>query len=101
MLRLIPLLTAAVAFVTSGCSEPLSVKECERLLDHYTERLVRDERPRSTVRQVQEKQALARQLAKENPVFEFSSCSDKVSRSQFSCAMAAVNVNGVEQCLMF
>ncbi len=84
----------------SSCSEPLSNDECERLLDHYTERLMRDESPDVSLSKIAEKQEQARKLAKEDPLFEFERCSDKVSRSQFDCAMAAGNVNGIEQCLM-
>lgn len=83
----------------TSCEEPLKPKECERLLDHYTERLVRDETPKATAQLISAKQAAARKLAKNEPAFEWGQCEAAVSRTQFECAMSAVNVDGIEQCL--
>jgi hypothetical protein len=96
MLRLI----SGLAFLVTGCAEPLDLRECERLLDHYTERLVRDEHPTAPDSLVLLKQVQAKQLAKQEPAFEFEACTDKVSRRQFECALAAVDVDGIERCLV-
>lgn len=89
----------AILLVTS-CGQRLSVAECERLLDHYTERLIRSESPSTPAAKVSEKQSLARRLAKTDPAFEFDACSEQVTRRQFKCAMAADNVDTIEKCLM-
>jgi hypothetical protein len=85
--------------VGAGCSTPLSETECALLLDRYTEKLLRDEKPEVTEQAIAEKQAAARQLAVRDPAFEFAECPNAVSRTQFDCAMQAHNVDGFEQCL--
>ncbi len=92
------LLVSLVA--VGGCATPLTDTECSALLDRYTERLVRDENPAANDQLIAEKQAAARQLARDDPRFEFDACASKVSRSQFECAMQANDVNSIEQCLV-
>jgi hypothetical protein len=92
-------LSSLAALLSLGCAEPLDPAECERLLDHYTERLIREEHPKTPDVVVVHKQLQAKQLAKNEAAFEFDACADKVSRRQFECAMQAVNVDGIEICL--
>lgn len=82
-----------------GCDKALTVVECDRLLDHYTANLLRNESPNVTPSVVAEKQQAARELAHRDPAFEFDRCSAAVSRSQFDCAMTANDVDSIERCL--
>lgn len=91
---------AAWASLTQGCAKPLSDAECTALLDHYTERLLKDENPGVSQQLVAEKQAAARQLVLLDPTYEFAECPSHVSRAQFECAMRAPNVDQIEQCLV-
>jgi hypothetical protein len=99
MLRLTSL-TGLLALCAFGCGEPLSPDECETLLAHYTELLVREENPEIRADEVALRKAQAQKLAREEPKFEFAGCADAVSRRQFDCAMQAHDVNTVERCLM-
>lgn len=83
-----------------GCEPPLGEPECDQLLDHYTERLLREEQPDISNVELSRKQQAARSLAKDAPRFEYKRCTELVSRGQFECAMTAPNVDGIERCLM-
>lgn len=89
-----------LSLVLAGCSKPLSAEECDQLLDHYTERLLRESAPELTGAQVAERQRQARTLARERAEFEFDKCANRVSRSQFRCALEAGSVDQVERCLL-
>lgn len=85
--------------VLTGCGKRLSEAECETLLDHYTAKLVGSEYPNPSPFLIAEKQRLARELAHQDPKFEFDRCDNDVSRRQFECAMAAMDVDSIERCL--
>lgn len=94
------LILVAVCCALVACNHPLDDHECDALLDHYTERLLHEERPRLSFVEVKKKQQEARKLARDVPRFEFERCAELVSRDKFDCAMHAVNVDGIERCLM-
>jgi hypothetical protein len=96
LLRLTPLLF--VAALSFGCSRPLDADECNQLLDHYTELLVKSTNPTITEEEVLRLQRDARAKAAGDP--EFSRCSAKVSRRQWECAMKAPTADDIERCLL-
>jgi hypothetical protein len=98
-----PRLKSAFALAAGGllaCAKPLDDAECDQLLTHYTERLLREEQPEISHTDLREKQERARALARETPRYEFERCAELVSRTEFECAMTAVNVDGIERCLL-
>ena len=94
-------LCAWLAIAATGCEKPLGEEECLQLLDRYTEFLVREEDPKATPQQVAHGQEAARTAARTNPAFEFSTCSRKVRRRSYECAMTATGVDAIERCLVF
>jgi hypothetical protein len=96
VLRLIaPLL---FALTLGGCGRRLSEAECGALLDRYTELLVRSDREGTSAGDLHKLQEAARARASRDP--DFRACSDRVSRRAFDCAMAAENVDRLEQCML-
>lgn len=89
MLSLVPL---------TGCQPALSQTECLELLDRYVELLVESDNPDTAALDRFKLKAEARTKANRDPAF--AKCSDRVSRSQFDCAMKASNPDGLEQCLL-
>jgi len=83
----------------SGCGKPLEQAECDKLLDHYVELLLRNEQPDVPFHEQTTKQTQARSKAATDP--QFAQCSQESSRRQFDCAMAATNPDILEQCLVF
>lgn len=89
-----------LALAVSSCAQPLVEAECDVLLDHYTERLLLEERPRISPPEIKKKQDEARRLAKSSPRFEYQRCSEVVTREEFECAMNASSVDLIERCLL-
>ncbi len=87
--------TAALA---AGCGRHIEDHECLALLDHYTELLVRSDRPTAGAAERARLKAEARAKAQRDP--EFLRCSSAVSRAQFECAMSAHDVDSMERCLL-
>lgn len=91
-------LLSAALLLNSGCGKRLARSECEQLLDHYVELLLREDRPKSNAGEVLRLQQEARKKAARDPAF--AQCPERVSRSSFECAMAAEDANRVEQCVL-
>ncbi|HVY31160.1 MAG TPA: hypothetical protein VHB79_31605 [Polyangiaceae bacterium] len=81
-----------------GCGKRLEPHECDALLDHYVELLLRDDRPKSSAGEVMRVQQDARRHAEQDPAFK--ECRERVSRRSFDCAMEAQDANRLEQCLL-
>jgi hypothetical protein len=88
----------ALALTASGCSKRVEPSECQQLLDHYVELLLRDDRPKSSAGEVLRLQQEARKKAAQDPAFH--ECRERVSRKSFDCAMDAQDANRLEQCLL-
>ena len=88
----------ACAFCSLSCGKRPSHDECDALLDHYVELLVNSDRPGTSAAELHKLQIQARDKAKADP--EFGSCSERVSRRAFDCAMSAPNADVLEQCLL-
>lgn len=82
----------------SSCGRRVESGECQQLLDHYVELLLRDDRPKSSAGEVLRLQQEARKKAQQDPAF--AECSSRVSRRSFDCAMNAQDANRLEQCLL-
>ena len=98
MMRVGGLAFAALLLLTAGCGRPPDHRECQRLLDHYVELLLREDRPGTSAGEILRLQQEARKKAELDPAFR--ECSQRVSRRSYSCAMAAQDANKLEQCLL-
>jgi len=93
--------TAALGLSLLGlasCGRRLQQSECDSLLDHYVELLLRDDRPGASAGELLRLQQEARKKAEHDPAFH--ECSERVSRRGFDCAMQAQDANKLEQCLL-
>jgi hypothetical protein len=90
--------SVAGLLLLSACGKPPSHDECDALLDHYVELLVKSDRPGTNAAELHKLQIQARDKAKDDP--EFRECSGRVSRRAFDCAMSAPNADVLEQCLL-
>ncbi len=89
---------ALVLVLATGCGKRLQSNECQLLLDHYVELLLRDDRPKSSAGEILRLQQEARKKADRDPAFH--QCSARVTRKGFDCAMDAQDANRLEQCLL-
>ncbi|HEY3667984.1 MAG TPA: hypothetical protein VGL19_18405 [Polyangiaceae bacterium] len=90
--------SVVAVLLLSACGKPPSHDECDALLDHYVELLVKSDRPGTNAAELHKLQIQARDKAKDDP--EFRECSGRVSRHAFDCAMSAPNADLLEQCLL-
>lgn len=88
----------ALLLSAAACGKPLDGSECHRLLDHYVELLLRDDRPGAGAGEVLRLQQEAREKAQRDPAF--GECRARVSRRSFDCAMGAQDADKLEQCLL-
>jgi hypothetical protein len=91
-------LAAWALALSGGCGKPPSKGECDALLDRYVEFLVNSDRPGTSASELHKLQLQAREKAEHDP--EFATCSERVSRRAFECAMSAPNADVLEQCLL-
>lgn len=89
---------ALACLLLLGCGRRLEPQECDALLDHYVELLLRDDRPKSSAGEIMRVQQDARRKAERDPAFK--ECRARVSRRGFDCAMGAQDANRFEQCLL-
>jgi hypothetical protein len=68
------------------------------MLEHYTELLVRSDRPNAAAAEREKLKAEVRSKAARDP--EFQACAAQVSRRQFECAIHAPDADTVERCLL-
>ncbi len=90
--------SALLLLLVAGCGKRLDTNECQLLLDHYVELLLRDDRPKSSAGEILRLQQEARKKAERDPAFH--ECRARVSRKGFDCAMSAQDANRLEQCLL-
>jgi hypothetical protein len=101
VLRIGVLAVLASSLGSLGCGKALSDDECTHLLDRYTEMLAKSQNAKIPAQRVLELQERARELARQDPAYEFADCSKRVSRRNFECAMQAPSVDEMERCLIF
>lgn len=89
---------AALGSALIACAPGPSPDECNQLLDHYTELLVRQEKRDATDDEVARARSDAR--AKAAADRNFAQCGTKLSHRQWECAMKAPSVDDVERCLL-
>jgi hypothetical protein len=81
-----------------ACSERISARECEAMLDHYVELLAQSDGRKPSPEEILRLQREARLKATADP--EFERCTQEVSRKQLECALQAPSADGVERCLL-
>jgi hypothetical protein len=81
----------------SGCRERVTAPQCEALLAHYAELVVRDKMPGATDELIRSEQKLVREEAKSDEGFR--NCTTEVGPREYACAMAAATPEAVEKCL--
>jgi hypothetical protein len=90
--------SAALLLLGVGCGTPPDHRECQRLLDHYVELLLREDRPGTSAGELLRLQQEARRKAERDPAFH--DCRERLSRRSYNCAMQAQDANKLEQCLL-
>ena len=100
-MRRVATLALALALATGALAcrrGQVTQAECDRLLDRYTEMLVRVDDPKATSTTLDRARADARVLARKDAAFR--ACTSEVSRESMDCALAANDADQIERCLI-
>ena len=83
-----------------SCEERLDESGCEQLLSRYVELLMRREAPDLSRAELDALRERALGLAREQPRFDFASCTRELDQGHLSCALEAQDVDRLEQCMI-
>jgi hypothetical protein len=90
-------LAGLVLLWTTACRQKVTAGQCEALIAHYAELVVRNELPRASEEMVRSEQKRVREEASGDEGFR--NCTTEVGLGEYACAMAAATPDAVEKCL--
>jgi hypothetical protein len=88
---------ALAALAALGCSRHATRADCDAVMDHYAEMLVRETNPNLGDGELRAQYEKVRKRASEEP--SFADCPKEITVGQARCALSAVNVPELERCL--
>lgn len=80
-----------------GCKKKISQEQCDQLLDHFAELVVKERYPDAGADVVQTERTRERQEAKS--ANEFKNCTSEVQFPEHECAMKAQSSDALIKCL--
>jgi hypothetical protein len=80
-----------------GCRQKVTPSQCEAMVAHYAELVVRHEMPGAPEDLVRSEQKRVREEA--NGDEGFRNCTTEVGPGEYACAMSAATPDAVEKCL--
>lgn len=98
MRRATRLVLASSVVGVTACAQPPTDAECLDLVERYTGKLLRANNPELSEAEVLRLQSEARARAEDDPTL--ASCRERVSRSDYECAMHAPSPDEIEKCLL-
>lgn len=93
----IPLALGVLVAVMTGCKKKVSQQQCDQLLDHFAELVVKEHNPDAGAEALAGERVRERQEAKNAD--EFKNCTSEVQADEFDCAMKASTSDAVIKCL--
>lgn len=91
------LLVLLAGSVLAGCKKKANAKECDALLERFSELAVRERFPDAGAGQLKSEQD--REKAEARGDDNFKNCTSEVQAEEFACAMAATNSEALKKCL--
>jgi hypothetical protein len=88
--------TLAAAASTASCRKKASSKQCDELLDHFSEIVVKEHFPDAGAEQVTAERTRERAEAKGD---ELKNCTSEVQPEEHACAMKATTSEAIIKCL--
>lgn len=86
----------ALLLLAAGCKKKVTQAQCDQLLDHFAELVVKERHPDAGAAEIAAERARERQDAKSD---EFKNCTSEVQTNEHECAMKAQTSEGVIKCL--
>ena len=94
---LLVLVVAALTASLSGCKQKVSAKQCEELVDHFSELVVKERFPDAGTVEIAKERARERAEAQGDDAFK--NCTSEVQANEHACAMKASSSEAVIKCL--
>jgi hypothetical protein len=87
----------AVVVVVGGCRKHVTQAQCDEIVGHYAELVVREELPDASAEVIAKEKAREQQEARNDDGFK--NCATELEPSDHTCAMAATTPDALEACL--
>ena len=87
----------ALAVVATGCKQKISQQQCDELLDHFAELVVKERYADAGADKIAAERTRERQEAKNAD--EFKNCTSEVQANEHQCAMKAQSSDALIKCL--
>ncbi len=85
------------AFLAIGCKKKANAKECDTLLERFSELVVRERFPDASATTIKSEQDREKSEARGDD--NFKNCTSEVQAGEFACAMAAQSSDAFKKCL--
>jgi hypothetical protein len=90
-------ITIVIALTASACKKKVTQDQCDKLLDHFAELVVKERYADAGADAIAVERARERQEAK--TANEFKNCTSEVQTNEYDCAMKAQTSDGLIKCL--
>ena len=87
----------AFAVASAGCRKKASTKQCDELIDHFAELVVKERFPDAGAADIVRERDRERGEAKADEAFK--NCTSEVQSDELACAMRATASEGMIKCL--
>lgn len=90
-------ITMVIALTASACKRKVTQDQCDKLLDHFAELVVKERYADAGAEAIASERARERQEAKS--ANEFKNCTSEVQTNEYECAMRAQTSDALIKCL--
>lgn len=80
-----------------GCSKKVTQQQCDAIVEHYAELVVRDTKKDASAEEIKAEKDRETQEAKSDDAFR--NCTSEIEPADYDCAMKAASADALEKCL--
>ena len=85
------------ALAMIGCKKKVTPAECDAIVDHYAELVVREKMPDASAETIATERAREKSEAHGDDAFK--NCASEIEPADYDCAMKATTPDALEKCL--
>ena len=97
MLALRLVTVAVVTLSIAGCSKKVTQQQCDAIVEHYAELVVRDTKTDASAEEIKAEKDRETKEAKSDDAFR--NCTSEIEPADYDCAMKASSADALEKCL--
>lgn len=88
---------ALAGMTVAGCSKKVTQQQCDSMIEHYAELVVRDTKKDASADEIKAEQTRETNEAKSDDTFR--NCTSEIEPADYDCAMKATSADALEKCL--